>query len=231
MRKRNRTAHRVPRLGHTGAMIDLSPATAARHRRPPLAAAVLALAALTLVACAQREIRAQQAPAEAPPLQVVAPIELQRYMGLWYEQARLPNRFQRDCTGQVSARYGLRQDGRVDVLNRCATADGSVKEALGEGRTVPVKGLPDAGQLEVRFAPAWLSWLPLVWGDYWILRLEPDYSVALVGTPDRKYLWLLSREPRLAPGRVSEMLEHARASGFDVSQVVLTPADPPLPRD
>lgn len=210
-------------------MTDLTPA--ARHRRPPFAAAALALVALTLVACAQHGLRSRQAPADAPQLQAVAPIELQRYMGLWYEQARLPNRFQRECAGQVTARYGLRADGRVDVLNRCTTADGTVKEALGEARTVAVNGQPDAGQLEVRFAPDWLSWLPAVWGDYWILRLEPDYSAALVGTPDRKYLWVLSREPRLAPERLTELLEHARTAGFPVAQIVLTPADPPLPRD
>lgn len=167
----------------------------------------------------------------APPLQVVAPVELPRYMGVWYEQARLPNRFQNDCVGQVSARYTLRADGRIDVLNRCARAPGDVIEALGEGRTVPVAGQPGAGQLEVRFAPSWLSWLPFVWGDYWILRLDPDYKVALVGTPDRQYLWVLSRDERLAPERLAEMLDHARASGFAVEKVVATPAQPPLPRD
>ncbi len=165
------------------------------------------------------------------PLQVVAPIELQRYMGLWYEQARLPNRFQEKCAGQVSARYSLRADGRVDVLNRCARAPGEVEEALGEARTVPVAGKPDAGQLEVRFAPAWLSWLPFVWGDYWILQLEPDYSMALVGTPDRKFLWVLSREARPAEARVQALLAHAKEAGFAVEKVVRTPAEPALPRD
>lgn len=182
--------------------------------------------------------QASAAPAGAPmesgqgkPLQVVAPVELQRYMGVWYEQARLPNRFQEKCIGQVSAHYGLRPDGRIDVLNRCVRGHGEVEEALGEGRPVPVAGLPDAGQLEVRFAPAWLSWLPLVWGDYWILRLEPDYSAALVGTPDRKYLWVLSREPRLAEARLQDLLAHAREAGFAVDKVVRTPAEPSLPRD
>jgi apolipoprotein D and lipocalin family protein len=214
-------------LRHTHAM--RTPLTS-RKARALLAALAVAIPALPAVA--------QPAPASAPmesgagqPLEVVAPIEIQRYMGLWYEQARLPNRFQEKCAGQVSARYSLRADGRVDVLNRCARAPGEVEEALGEARTVPVAGKPDAGRLEVRFAPAWLSWLPLVWGDYWILRLEPDYSMALVGTPDRKFLWVLAREARPAEARVQALLSHARDAGFDVGKVIRTPVEPALPRD
>ena len=201
--------------------------TLARMMKKPLAlaATLLTAAVLAITGCATAE------PAGVPPLQVVAPVELPRYMGIWYEQARLPTRFQKDCAGQVSARYSLRPDGRVDVLNRCATAPGEVKEALGEGRVVAMPGLPNAGRLEVRFAPEWLSWVPFVWGDYWIIRLDPDYKVALVGTPNREYLWLLSREPKLAPARVTEMLEHARAAGFAVENVRLTPPEPALPRD
>ena len=168
---------------------------------------------------------------QSQPLQAVNPVELPRYMGIWYEQARLPNRFQKDCIGQVSARYSLRPDGRIDVLNRCAVANGGVDEALGEGRSAAPPSQPEAGILEVRFAPSWLSWMPFVWGDYWIIRLDPDYQVALVGTPDRKYLWLLSRTPKLAQARVDEMMEHARLAGFDTAQVARTSAEPALPRD
>jgi apolipoprotein D and lipocalin family protein len=166
-----------------------------------------------------------------PPLQVVAPVDLKRYAGVWYEQARLPNRFQEKCAGQVSARYSLRADGRIDVLNRCVRSPGDVEEALGEARAIPVPGLTDAGRLEVRFAPAWMSWLPFVWGDYWILALDPGYEVALVGTPNREYLWVLSREQRVSPARLEAMLEHARSAGFPVDRVIRTPAEPALPRD
>lgn len=165
-------------------------------------------------------------PAPTTALPVVAPVDLQRYAGVWYEQARLPNRFQRGCTGQVSATYDVLADGRVGVTNRCAKADGSTEAAQGVARVVPVQGQPGAGRLEVSFAPRWLSWVPLVWGDYWIMQLDADYQVALVGTPDRKYLWVLSRAPQLDPARVQALLDYANATGFDIATVVRTPSAP-----
>lgn len=165
-------------------------------------------------------------PAPATALPVVAPVDLQRYAGTWYEQARLPNRFQRDCTGQVSATYEVLPDGRVGVTNRCAKADGSTELAQGVARLVPVEGQPGAGRLEVSFAPRWLSWLPMVWGDYWIMQLDADYQVALVGTPDRKFLWVLSRAPQIDAARVQALMDYARNTGFDTATVVRTPAAP-----
>ena len=81
-------------------------------------------------------------------------------------------------------------------------------------------GMPGAGRLKVRFLPSWLSWLPNAWGDYWILKLDRDYQVALVGTPDRQYLWLLSRAPQLDDATISAELEYARTLGFDVDRMV-----------
>ncbi|MDP9992474.1 apolipoprotein D and lipocalin family protein [Variovorax boronicumulans] len=177
---------------------------------------------------AARTARAQVAgpPDGAPlmraPLQVVAPVDLQRYAGIWHEQARLPNRFQKSCSGPVTAEYTPQPDGTVQVVNRCVRADGNFNEAIGTARVVPVAGQPGAGRLEVRFAPAWLSWLPIVWGDYWILKLDRDYQVALVGTPDREYLWVLSRAPRLDDATLQVELDYARSLGFDADKVVLT---------
>ncbi len=165
-------------------------------------------------------------PAPTSALPVVAPVDLQRYAGTWYEQARLPNRFQRDCTGQVSATYEVLPDGRVGVTNRCAKADGSTEMAQGVARLVPVEGQPGAGRLEVSFAPRWLSWVPMVWGDYWIMQLDADYQVALVGTPDRKFLWVLSRAPQIDAARVQALMDYARNTGFDTATVVRTPAAP-----
>ncbi len=160
----------------------------------------------------------------------VANVDLQRYAGLWWEQARLPNRFQKDCTGQVTARYSLRADGRLDVLNRCARGPGDVQEILGEAR--PAAGAaPGLGQLQVRFAPRWLAWLPFVWGDYWIVHLDADYQNVLVGTPDHKYLWILSREVRLGDDAYRALVDKARALGYAAEQLARTPTEPELPRD
>lgn len=186
-----------------------------------------ALALLALGATRAARAQALAGPADgAPlmraPLQVVAPVDLKRYAGLWYEQARLPNRFQKYCSGPVTAEYTALPDGTMTVRNRCTREDGQIDEAVGLARTVPVADLPGAGRLEVRFAPEWLGWLPLVWGDYWILKLDRDYQVALVGTPDREYLWVLSRVPMLDEGAISTELEYARTLGFDVDKVIRT---------
>jgi len=165
---------------------------------------------------------ADGAPLMRAPLQVVAPVDLQRYAGIWHEQARLPNRFQKQCGGPVTAEYTPQADGTVQVLNRCVRDDGNFDEAIGTARVVPVAGQPGAGRLEVRFAPAWLSWLPVVWGDYWILKLDREYQVSLVGTPDRQYLWVLSRAPRLDAAVLEAELDYARSLGFDTDKVVLT---------
>lgn len=169
---------------------------------------------------------ADGAPLMRAPLQVVAPVDIKRYAGRWYEQARLPNRYQRACAGAVSADYTPLADGTLEVRNRCVRDDGQVTEAIGQARVVPVAGLPGAGRLEVRFAPDWLSWLPLVWGDYWILKLDRDYQLALVGTPDRESLWVLSRVAQLDEAALEGELEFARALGFDVDRAVRTAARP-----
>ncbi|RZL95491.1 MAG: lipocalin [Variovorax sp.] len=185
----------------------------------------LSLLALTTARSARADRTAgpaDGAPLMRAPLQVVAPVDLKRYAGLWHEQARLPNRFQKNCTGPVTAEYTLMEDGTVEVRNRCVLGDGRVDEAIGSARVAPVAGQPGAGRLEVRFAPEWLAWLPAVWGDYWILKLDREYQVALVGTPNRKYLWVLSRTPRLDEAALQAELDYARTLGFDVDQVERT---------
>jgi len=145
-------------------------------------------------------------------------VDLDRYLGDWYEIARFPNRFQRACAGDVKAIYAKRADGRIDVINRCRTADGVV-EARGVARVADAR---TSAKLKVRFAPAVLSFLPFVWGDYWILGLAGDYSWAVVGSPDRRYLWILARAPALEADRLESALAAARANGFDVGRLVST---------
>jgi apolipoprotein D and lipocalin family protein len=157
----------------------------------------------------------------ASPPATVDQVDLARYMGTYYEVARFPNRFQTQCLGDVTATYSLRPDGRVDVVNRCRLADGSMEEARGVARRAG-KNTSNA-RLEVRFAPAFLSFLPQVWGDYWILGLGPDYGYSVVGSPDRQYLWILSRTPTMSEEAYGQALAIAASNGYDTSRLERTP--------
>jgi apolipoprotein D and lipocalin family protein len=157
--------------------------------------------------------------ADTPAVRTVAAVDLNRYAGDWFEIARFPNRFQRQCVGDVRAHYARRSDGRIDVVNRCQTAKGGT-EARGIARIVDTETF---AKLKVRFAPALLSFLPVVWGDYWVIGLAPDYSWAVVGSPDRDYLWILARTPTLDAGALTSAKDAARTNGFDVERLVLTP--------
>jgi apolipoprotein D and lipocalin family protein len=155
-----------------------------------------------------------------PQLETVASVDLNRYSGRWYEIARYPNRFQKDCNGNTTADYKLLPDGKIEVINQCRKSGGSLKAAKGEARIVD--GATNA-KLEVRFAPSFLSFLPFVWGDYWITDLGPNYEYSVVGSPDRKYLWILARQPRLDEATYARILERAATRGFDPAKVIKTP--------
>lgn len=142
-----------------------------------------------------------------------------RYAGTWHEVARLPNRFEARCARDVTATYAVKDNGRLSVTNACRQADGSMQSVTGEARQAGE--LPS--QLEVRFAPAWLSFLPFVWADYWVIALDPDYRWAVVGGPDRDYLWFLAREPVVDEATMATMKERARAMGYDLAPLVLVP--------
>jgi len=156
-----------------------------------------------------------------PALPTQANVDLNKYMGTWYEQARLPNSFQRDCVSDVRADYTLLPDNTIEVVNQCKQKDRSVKAAQAEGRLAA--NAPDFSKLQVRFAPRWTSWLPMVWGDYWIMKIHGDYEYSLVGTPDRRFLWVLSREKRADQRVVKELLAYAANHGFAVQDVTTTP--------
>jgi apolipoprotein D and lipocalin family protein len=149
-------------------------------------------------------------------LPTVSQVDLERYTGRWYEISRLPMWFERNCTGDITATYTLRADQRINVVNRCGTKEGFIS-ANG------IAEMPDPkhpGQLRVRFAPDWLAWLPAVWGDYWIIDLDPQYRWVMVGAPNRSYLWILSRTPALDANTVSSLKQKAAALGFNVDEMV-----------
>ena len=188
-------------------------AAVARRRIAPRRAVPVALALATA-------LQPAMAQAQTPsPVRTVPSVNLDRYAGDWFEIARFPNRFQRQCLGEVRATYARRSDGLVDVTNRCRTAEGET-EALGVARIADER---TSAKLKVRFAPAWLSWLPPVWGDYWIIGLAPDYAWAVVGDPGREYLWILARAPHLDGKSLAEARAAARDNGFDIERLVPTP--------
>lgn len=154
------------------------------------------------------------------PVRSVANVDLTRYAGLWHEVARFPNRFQTQCVAETTAEYTLLDNGQVRVINSCTKADGTRTRAEGRARRAKRDGA--ASQLKVRFAPRILSFLSMVWGDYWILDLTDDYSMALVGDPSRKYLWVLSRTAQPDSVAYERMVATAVAQGFDVSRFVRT---------
>lgn len=153
-------------------------------------------------------------------VRAIASLDVPRYQGTWYEIAKFPNWFQKKCIANTKATYIAKPDGNLRVLNSCKTAGGDTSEAEGLARQI---GAKDSSKLEVRFAPAWLSFLPLVWGDYWVIDLDPQYQLAVVSDPRREYLWILSRTPQLDPKVYEDVLNRLQQQQFDIQKLELTP--------
>ncbi|MFH1010654.1 MAG: lipocalin family protein [bacterium] len=154
------------------------------------------------------------------PLEVVPEVDLHRYMGTWYEIARLPNWFQKKCACDVTATYTMRDDGDIKVVNRCRKENGQIIEAEGRAKRAS-KDRPNT-KLKVRFAPGFLSLFPFVWGDYWIINLAEDYSYAVIGEPARKYMWILSRTPTMDDTTFQGILEQVKQKGYDLTELIRT---------
>lgn len=170
---------------------------------------LLALCVCSVSACSsQTDYRASTID---PP--TVSQVDLNQYAGLWYEIARYPNGFQKNCEG-VTAEYSLRDDGKIKVLNTCHT--GKKRSAEGVARVVNNNS---NAKLKVKFAP---EWVPFASGDYWILHLEEDYSASLVGSPDGKYLWILSRTPKLSNTVLEKIKNRVVELGYDTAPLKMT---------
>jgi len=150
-------------------------------------------------------------------LPTVASVDLSRYAGTWYEIARLPMWFQRHCVDS-KAIYSSRPDGAVGVHNECVTDTGKVEQAEGVATVVDAK---TNARLRVVF-DNWFAQLvgSSHEGNYWILALEPDYRIAMVGTPDRRFLWILSRTPQLDEAMYRHLVERAQQLGYPVSDLI-----------
>jgi apolipoprotein D and lipocalin family protein len=154
-------------------------------------------------------------PAKAPP--TVARVELARYGGTWYEIARMPLWFQRNCL-RSQATYGLLETGEVSVLNECDTEGGGKESIRGSARVVDAK---TNARLEVRFDNWFSVFIPSQpQGNYWILYLDEGYRTVIVGTPDRETLWIMARTPAIDEARYTELVGIARSMGFDTDKLI-----------
>lgn len=162
---------------------------------------------------------ATMAYAQSKPLAVVDKVELDRYLGVWYEIARKPMYFQNKCGSNVSATYTLNENGNVIVDNRCYAQDGKLMQSIGEAF---VQNPPFNSKLKVSFLPEAVRWLPVARGDYWILKIDDDYETVLVGEPRRKYMWVLSRSPQRDQKVINEYLEYAKSVGYDLNDLIHT---------
>ena len=153
----------------------------------------------------------------ALPLPTVASVDLARYAGGWYEISALPNRFQAMCVADTKAHYRAIGDD-IEVINRCRQADGSVTRATGIAKVVA-----DSGNAKLR-----VSFFRPFYGNYWVLALDPDYRWVLVGEPKRRFGWVLSRTPQMAPADLDAALQRAVELGYARADFKLTPQIRPL---
>jgi apolipoprotein D and lipocalin family protein len=159
----------------------------------------LPLMILLLAACSHAPLDSQPMPR----------VETEKYMGKWYEIARLPNRFEKGCDG-VTAEYALQKDGTVSVLNTCRKGG-----PQGPARTASAKAWavdPSGSRYKVSFFRPFKA-------PYWIIELDPEYRWAAVGHPERKYLWILSRDKTLPPGVEKDLLAKLQALGYDTARL------------
>ncbi|XP_068648551.1 temperature-induced lipocalin-1-like [Aristolochia californica] len=158
-------------------------------------------------------------------MDVVKGLDLQRYMGRWYEIASFPSLFQPKNGVNTRATYILNEDGTVHVLNETWT-DG--KRGYIQGTAYKAEPKSDEAKLKVKFyVPPFLPLIPVV-GDYWVLFIDDDYQYALIGQPSRKYLWILCRQTHLDEEIYNQLVERAAEEGYDVKKLHKTSqADPP----
>ena len=141
-----------------------------------------------------------------------------QYLGTWYEIARLPNRFENKCIVPITANYSINPDNQSQliVVNQCNTKDNNPDIATGVAYFIDSDNI---GKLKVTFLPKWLRWLPFGYGDYWVLYTDYD-TVAVVGSPDHEYLWILSRANNLKHDVLESALLVAKNQGFDIDKLI-----------
>lgn len=144
-------------------------------------------------------------------------VDIQKYSGLWYEIAKIPNSFQDQCKYGTTAEYIIEKDGDIVVINKCYDEDGELDVAEGVANIVDKK---TNSKLEVSFV-SFLGIRPF-WGDYWIIGLDEEYNYAVIGHPERKYGWILSRKPSLPEETLKQIFELLKSQGYDPRRFEIT---------
>lgn len=150
-------------------------------------------------------------------LKTVKSVDLKKYVGTWYEISKIPNKFQKQCVKGTTAQYKLNEDGEIDVINSCIDIDGEKDVANGLARIVDKNS---NAKLEVSFVSIF-GW-HLFWGDYWVIGLGDNYEYAVVGTPSRKYGWILSRTPQMDKEKLDEAYKILTESGYNIKNFELS---------
>lgn len=176
---------------------------------------VIALVCLAAAGCSPPPVNRNS----SEPLTSVTSVDLDRYLGRWYEIARYENRFEKNCGG-VTADYSMRDDGLIGVVNTCREGSPSGRARTAHGKARIVDEATNA-KLEVSFFGPF-------WGDYWIIDLAEDYSRAIVGEPEGRYLWVLARTPTISDASRAEAVERLISFGYQISALHFT-AQPPVP--
>jgi len=160
---------------------------------------------LSFSGCASSGVRSKH------PVTPVTEVDLNRYQGLWYEYAMIPNSFQKECERDTTAEYQILPNGLVQVVNRCVKSNGQKQSVIGRARTLDTTN----ARLKVTFVRLFGKWIFAFGGDYWILALDTDYQWAFVGTPNRRFGWILSRTPELYPQEIDRIAQAIKTQGYN----------------
>jgi apolipoprotein D and lipocalin family protein len=180
-----------------------------------LTALLSALLLIPSVTSAQKNNSVNQTEVKA-----VSTVDLKRYSGKWFEIARYSNKSQKNCIGNTTMTYTLKEEDKIGVLNECLRKDGTVIDAKGEAKIVDKT---TNSKLEVRYAPGFMAFLSTSWNDYWIIDLDEKYQYAAVGDEDRDNLWILSRTPKINDAAYQNILRRVETMGFKPGKLVKTP--------
>lgn len=153
-------------------------------------------------------------------LSTVESVDIKKYSGTWYEIARLPNFFQKKCSC-VKVEYTLRDDGKVEIKNQCKNKE-DLDEIIEANGLAEIKDTKTNAKLKVSFVPLFKH-LMLFAGDYWIIALNENYNYAVIGEPNREYLWIISRAPQIQNSELEKCKKIATEKGYNLDKLIISP--------